>query len=195
MKRSISFGLFFIIIWQGFPPEASGTLMDQDYFTASESPGNEQLLRSVDTYHTNKAERSMRDGKYGHAVDDLKYTLDRFPNHPRALMLMSLAARLTKDFSLVLPYYRKALKLYPQHALTHAQFGSYLVDVGRSDLGIAQLEVALEIDPKLAQAHAWLAIAYFRSGRSELARAAVERARELGFTGRIDGEASGKLPE
>ena len=82
-------------------------------------------------------------------------------------------------------YYEKALKLFPQYAITHAQYGSYLVGIGNSKAGIAQLEKAVEMNPRLMQAHTWLAQAYAKSGNAERARQVTERARELQSGGEL----------
>jgi tetratricopeptide (TPR) repeat protein len=127
-------------------------------------------------------------GKYQYAIADLIYTLDRFVNHPKALQLMGSLAELTNGPSLAIPYYQRALKLYPQYALTHAQFGVYLVDTGHINSGTAELKKAIEINPNLAIAYAWLASAYSRNGNLESARQAAERARALGYRGKIAGQ-------
>jgi predicted Zn-dependent protease len=124
------------------------------------------------------------------AIRDVKYTLDRFPNHPKGLMLLGVVARLTNDPSFAVNYYKRALSLFPQYAITHVQYGEYLVSVGLTNEGIGQLKRAIEIDPKLAVAYAGLAKAYAKGGNSELSRQAAKQARELGYTGKIGGQSS-----
>ncbi len=165
-----------------------GTLINQDYFTANQYPEVKQTLYLVEIGHMNqRVWNDLSAGRYGATLGDVKYTLDKFPNHPNALLLMGSVARLTGNLSLPIPYYEKALKLYPQYASTHAQYGSYLVDVGLVEAGIGKLKQAIEMDPQLTSAHAWLAGAYYKSGNSELARQAAEQARRLGYKGRIPG--------
>jgi superkiller protein 3 len=90
-------------------------------------------------------------------------------------------SRIRKEPSLAIPFYAKALQLYPQYAITHAQYGSYLTDIGQVEQGIVALKKAVEIDPKLALAYDWLARAYAKSGDLELSRQAAEKAKELGL--------------
>jgi Tfp pilus assembly protein PilF len=66
----------------------------------------------------------------------------------------------------------------------------YLVDIGKIDAGIQKLQKAIEIDPGLGQAHAWLAKAYYKNGNSELARQAAEKAKALGYRGKITWQSS-----
>lgn len=169
-----------------------GTLVNQDYFTADLYPETKYLLFSVEKNHlNNRVWADFYAGRYYGVLPDLNYILDKFPNHPRALMLLGTIAKITGEVSMPLPYYIKALKLYPQYALIHAQSGNYLVDIGRVDLGISKLEEAVKLDPTLARAHAWLAKAYYKSGKPDLARQAADRARSLGYKGKIrhDGHA------
>jgi Tfp pilus assembly protein PilF len=161
---------------------SAGTLINQDYFIANQYRETKELLYLLERHHLNQ--RVLTDfsaGRFNYALTDIQYILERMVNHPKALELMGSIARLTKAPSLPIPYYENALKLYPQYALTHAQYGAYLVDIGRIDAGIAKLKQAIEMDPKLAAAYAWLAKAYLKTGNQELARQAAEQAKALGY--------------
>ena len=75
--------------------------------------------------HLNKVTGWIQQGRIGNAVDDLIYVLDRFPNQPRALQLLPLVASLSKNQGLAVTYFEKALRQFPQYALTHAQYGLF----------------------------------------------------------------------
>jgi Tfp pilus assembly protein PilF len=94
------------------------------------------------------------------AIEDFKYTLDRFPNHPEALQLMSTVAQITKVPSLANNYFEKAISMFPQYALTRAQYGLFLVSIGKMDAGIEKLKESTEVDSKFAGGYAGLAHAY-----------------------------------
>lgn len=162
-----------------------------DYFTAHQTAQSKHLLYLVERAHLNpNVFAGLRAGNLqGQNVGDLDYTLRRFPNHPTALQLMGSATRITNRYDLGLFYFKKAVGLYPQYALTHAQYGEYLASIGRVSEGITELKKALEMDPKLAPAYAWLAKAYRLSGHSELARQADEQAKKLGYLREIPKEA------
>ncbi|HXH11222.1 MAG TPA: tetratricopeptide repeat protein [Alphaproteobacteria bacterium] len=174
--------LLFLVVWGGSVAYAHHGA-PHDYFTAGQDPGAQQYLSLVETAHTNKAVDWMRKGRLGDAIADLKYTLERFPNHPKGLLLMGVVGGLSSNPALALPYYERALRLFPQYALTHAQYGAYLVELGRTDAGIAKLQHAVEMNPRSAPAYGWLAKAYAKAGKRELAQQAAARARELGFRG------------
>ena len=163
----------------------AGELINMDYFTAKDDTETTHLLHLVEIAHTNKVLPQIGKNDYGGALSDIKYTLNRFPNHPRGLVLMGLYARLTKSYSLVVPYYEKAIRLFPQYALTYAQYGAYMIMLGKVDSGIKRLEQAVEMNPELVFAHVWLAAAYQKIGDLKLSRESESKARDLGYKGEI----------
>jgi tetratricopeptide (TPR) repeat protein len=184
-----------------------GYAQNADYFTASQNPDLKHYLFIVENNHLlgcshngdpiitseNQKPRidnrggtvaDMKNGRFDYAKYDLNYVLERFVNHPKALMILGVFAKLTKAPLFPIPYYEKALMLYPQYALTHAQYGAYLVDIGRTDAGIAKLKKAIGMDPNLAFGHQMLVKAYLKIGNKDLARQAAERAKEISQKGR-----------
>lgn len=155
-----------------------------DYFADNDS-GTKHYAQIVETAHMNKISEWIRNGRIGNALADCKYTLDRIPNHPKGLMLAQIVARVTKNPKLAIGYYQRAMKLYPQYAITRAQYGTYLVDEGNVKAGIGELQKAVEMDPKLAFGHAQLAKAYLKVGNTELARQAAGQAKQLGYKGKV----------
>ncbi len=169
--------------------QAEQRILDNNFYAASNDDWVKSILDSVERhhlFHSTEADRGgvmrlMQMGKFKHAIAELKYVLDRIVNHPMALHLLGQVARAANDLSLPIEYFERAIRLYPGYAFTHAQYGTYLVDIGSLAPGIAQLQKAIELDPRLASAHAGLARAYLKSGKPELARQAAQRARELGY--------------
>lgn len=163
----------------------AGELINMDYFTAKQDSETTHLLRLVEIAHTNRVLPQISKNDYGGALTDIKYTLNRFPNHPVGLVLMGLYARLNKTYALAFPYFEKAIRLFPQHALTHAQYGAYMITLGSTDGGIKKLQQALEMNSELVFAHVWLAAVYYKIGNVELGRQSETKARELGYKGTI----------
>lgn len=170
------------------PQKRMATLADEatgtpylDYFNPNNDPHIRWLIKDQETNHLLPAKNDLLGGRYDKAIADLRFLLDRFVNHPRGLIVLGAAAKLTKQPALALRYYERAVKIYPQYALTHAQYGAYLVELGNTKSGIAKLQRAVEIDPQLAVAQSWLAQAYYKSGNVELARQTAEHARALGY--------------
>lgn len=163
----------------------AGTLINQDYFTANSYPSVKQLLILVEAFHVNtkSIKVNFREGHYDPVIGDMKYTLEKFPNHPKALLMLSSLAILTKSIALPIPFYEKALKLYPQYALTHAQYGKYLADIGRVSAGIAHLQEALSIEPSLSVAQKWLASIRAKSGAKKPTQQSSEQSRSSSSEG------------
>jgi tetratricopeptide (TPR) repeat protein len=173
---------------------AAGELINMDYFVAKQDSETTHLLNLVEVAHTNRVLPQISKNDYGGALSDIKYTLNRFPNHPLGLVLVGLYARLTKSYGLPVPYYEKAIRLFSQHALTHAQYGAYMVTLGTIDPGIKKLEQALEMNPELVFAHVWLAAANYKSGNLDLGRQSEARARELGYKGAVSVDSLQNIP-
>jgi tetratricopeptide (TPR) repeat protein len=159
--------------------------MNQDYFIADQYWEIKQNRGLLEKHHLTNP-RVLADfaaGRWASVIADLKFILERMPNHPKALQVLGHVAKTSLQDSLPIPYYEHALKLYPQYAITHAQYGAYLVAIGHLEAGIVRLNHAKDMDQKLVAAHVWLAKAYLKSGHPDLARQAKERARALGYKG------------
>ena len=151
----------------------------RDYF----DPTHRVELTTVEKYHLTKETFWMEfnSKRYHYALKELEFVLRHFPNHPKALQLAELVAKMWDKPHLAIPYYEKAVTLFPQHAITHAQYGNYLVDTGQAEKGIKRLQTAIEMDPKLPVAYYWLWEAYTKNGNVEKARQIAEKAKELGI--------------
>jgi predicted Zn-dependent protease len=167
------------------------TQVEKDYFHAANDRNVKQQLNNAEHFHLNKSVlENIATGKYKYALGDINFTLKYFPNHPRALQLLTTIAVLSKNRALPIPYFEKAIRLYPSHAITHAQYGNYLVVIGDLENGIQKLNHAVYMDPKLTAGHVWLAQAHGKKGDVQAAREARERAKELGYSGSLPGEAA-----
>jgi tetratricopeptide (TPR) repeat protein len=162
----------------------TGTL-NLNYFNPDNDPHITWLIGDVELNHLKLAIESMRHGWLQEAYKDLNFILIRFINHPQALAYMGMLGKMMNKSTLVLPYYEHALTVYPEFALTQAQFGNYLVEINRVDDGIARLKLAIEKDPKLVPANVWLAKAYAKKGNIELARQFENQAKALGYKGQL----------
>ena len=170
--------------------------VNKDYFKAGENADNKELLGNVERNHmgaSNFYKHWVR-GELGAAIADLRYTLWVFPNHAKALHYLGRLSILSKEPTVAIPYFEKAIEMFPEYAYTRAQFGAYLSDIGQLDAAIEMLDQALVMDAGLAPAHAWLSVAYTRLGKTDLAQKSEARARELGFKGTIDSGAPSVAP-
>ncbi len=158
-----------------------------DYFEAAQMgmEGIGAYMRVLESAHVNNVPGQISRGELNAALANIRYTLDRFPNHPRSLQQLSIVAQITKNTALGVSYFEKAVSEFPNYAITHAQFGLYLVSIGNMDGGLEQLNQSISIDPKLPAGYAGLAHAYAKKGDLRRAKEAAQKARELGFTGKL----------
>lgn len=173
-----------------------GEKLYNDYFAKDRDNG---LLAMVEKYHLNPETSTFwklfRGKEYGYAIKDMEFILRYYSNHPKALSLLCSLSGLLKQNAHPIGFFQKAISQYPQHALTHAQFGSYLATINQIQPGIDQLREAIKLDPKLAIAHAWLAEALLKDGKRDLAKESLKTARQLGFTGSVEGMDSEPAPQ
>lgn len=159
----------------------SSAIAQQDYFAADKC--GQCYLTILEGAHVRRIPEILSSGRLWDAMDNIKYTLDRFPNHPIALQQLSEVSQMMKNTSLAVEYFEKAITRYPQYALTRAQYGLFLVSINNVDAGIEKLNQAIEADPKLSAGYAGLAHAYVKKGDLTQAREAANKARELGYRG------------
>lgn len=192
MKRKRIAWMWFLYLcavpWIAYGQWEVGPPPGRDFFTAGEDAERLRDLGLNDLYHTNRVVHSIKVGRYDEAIADLKFVLDKWPNHPRALLLIESVGKMTQVPTLPIPYYEKALQMYPQYAITYAQYGKYLVEIEQAEKGIQHLKLAIEKDEKLVAAHVWLAEAYSKHGQKQLAKKEAEVARSLGFQGELPSE-------
>ena len=191
MLRTVTFSIVLMVVGcvygyaqDGIDHGPTGTL-NLDYFNPRGNAHIKWLINDMNRAHLQPAIRNIGAGRLKNAKDDLNYILIRFINHPQALALAALVAIASKDSTWAMQHYERALNLYPQYALTHAQYGKYMADIDMVDRGLEKLKKAAEMDPNLAATHVWLAAAYAKSGNAELAQEAAEKARSLGYKGNL----------
>jgi len=166
----------------GIDHGTTGTL-NLDYFNGTNDPHITWLKGDQYEAHIKPLINAFGQGDLKRTRVELEFILARFVNHPQALAIAGTFAVLIKNPTWAMPYFEKAVSIYPQYALTHAQYGKYLTDIGMVDKALERLKKAAEMDPKLVGAQVWLAAAYAKSGNADLARESAEKARSLGFKG------------
>lgn len=149
-----------------------------DYF----DPQKRQLLVQLKRYHLDAAVKDMNDRKLNIAQTEVDFVLHWVPNHVEGLLVNEAIAKAKGFPEQAMSRYVRALELYPNHAITHVQFGAFLLDLGRVDAAIDSLNAAVRLDPSLGMAHSYLAKAYREKGDPD--RAASEEAEARKYLGR-----------
>lgn len=130
-----------------------------DFYSTGSNPDAKRYLGLAEEYHLTNTTfwERYRSRDWVRARDELIFILRIVPNHPKVLYLLEAVASETEDVTYPIAYYERALRLYPQHPITRARYGRYLVRIGKREAGAAQLERALSEDPSLDAARGWLA--------------------------------------
>lgn len=181
--------------------QRGGTPALNDYF--SQDPATKGLLRNVEAHHLNKLPyikdipnfsiKNLIVSDIYAAYIEMKYVLDRFPNHPKALEIMGDLSKMMDDDLLGIFYYERAISLYPHYAITHFQYGAFLMDIGKIDEAINEFQKAKDIEPNFAEPYHMLSIAHMKRGEIELAKEFGKKAQLLGYKDPIsDNTAVGK---
>lgn len=136
---------------------------------------------------------------------DLNYTLQAFPNHPKALVVMSeflekhrpCTEQILKERSSPLEaarelgsgsweernadyYFRKGIEFRPKQIEARVLYGSYLRQKGRTKEALRELTAAQKIMPNSADVHYQLGMVYLDIGDSNLALEHARKAYSLG---------------
>lgn len=164
------------------PPYVKGST-GGDYYNPEEA----RELALVETYHFGPTVESLQRGQSASLASDIAYTLEHFPNHPRALSAMArLAQRLRKErvpatrFS-VECYFQRAIAFVPEDGTAQALYGAYLLALRRDKDALAQLESAVALQPGHAAAWYNLGLARMRQKDYPAALIAAHKAYGLGF--------------
>lgn len=164
------------------PPYSKGAT-GGDYYNAEDAKG----LPVVEAFHFAPQVEALQRGMSGTLAGDIGYTLEHFPNHPRALSAMArLALRSGKDrppgaAHTVECYFERAVAFVPADGVARALYGAYLLSLRRDSDAIEQLHAAVEIQPGNAAAWYNLGLAKVRRKEWPAALEAAHKAYGLGF--------------
>lgn len=154
-----------------------------DYTNAEDRKG----LSVVEQYHFTASVEGLIKGASGPLGGDIGYTLDRFPNHHRALAAMSKLALRDKNRKphgaryTIDCYFERAVRFRPQDARVRTLYGSYLLAVGQADGALSQLEQAAVLEPDNPTAHYNLGLLYLQKKDYAKARSSAHKAYSQGF--------------
>lgn len=164
------------------PPYVKGTT-GGDFYNPDDAKG----LAVVENFHFGPSVEALQRGQSGSLGADIGYTLEHFPNHPRALAAMArLALRLRKERvpgarHSVECYFQRAIGFAPENGAAQAMFGAYLLSLRRDREAIEQLESAVSLQPGHAAAWYNLGLARTRQKAYPAALEAAHKAYGLGF--------------
>lgn len=133
-----------------------------DYRTATK-----EQRTLVESFHFTRSVETLSAGATGAIGGDLDYTLNKFPNHLRALSAMMRLSEKTRSMRPagakypVECYFDRALRFAPNDAQVRALYGFYLIQGKREKEARIQLTAAEQLGTPDAQLAYNLGLAYF----------------------------------
>lgn len=164
------------------PPYTKGAT-GGDYYNPDDARG----LHVVENYHFAPQVEALQRGQTGQLGGDIAYTLEHFPNHPRALSAMArLALRLHQQQPPgaryeVECYFQRAMRFVPEDGVVKALYGAYLLTLRRDKEALEQLEAAVAVQPGHAAGWYNLGLARLRMKAYPGALEAAHKAYAMGF--------------
>jgi len=142
-----------------------------------------QLLEDVEQYHLDKGKRQLLSGghRLEYAWDNFEFILAHFPNHPQALRHLYQTAKKMGSPHKAEPFFRRALRLYPDEPASHTLYGIFNYEQGEPEKAAEQFRTALELEPGSAEIEYNLGLALFASGQYTEAERLATQAYEAGF--------------
>lgn len=144
-------------------------------------------LPIVERFHFTPDVESLRQGRSGSVIGDLRYTLRAFPNHHRALSAVAryglAGGRIPDDDYIpsVDCYFERALAFRPDDAAVHVIYANYLFKRGERDDARKQYEEALRLAPESIEVNYAAGLYFADVGDLERARALAEIAYGNGY--------------
>lgn len=126
-----------------------------NYYLSLKSP----FLAKTEQYHLEQAQRKLNEQDFEQAWNELAFVLHYFPNHPKALSLLSdLSFKLQQPIR-AKRYFERALSLYPDHAPTYSLYGEFLIRDAKYTLAITQFKKAIVLDKNSSEYQNQLSLA------------------------------------
>jgi len=157
--------------------DPNGAIADLDRMLALDPGNGNGLLRRAEAY--------LMTGYSEAALADLRTVLTYYPEGPvaeHALLELGHQAILKGDLNTAKAHFDHLVSIAPENALGRCNRGITLAALGADEAALADLDLALALDPTLERAHTHRAVVLLRNGRRAEACAALQRAHVLGDT-------------
>jgi tetratricopeptide (TPR) repeat protein len=159
----------------------SSVVPNTDYNFDRSNSALRQQLNNVEQHHLGQGIARIRTRDWSAAYADLDFILGYFPNHPKALELLSdvcLGWKSRKcDFS---SYAERAVAVNPKTASTYVVIGIHAMREKRFDDAVNSFKQAIALHPDSLNAHYNLGLTYLNKKDYQRANEHAQRAYELG---------------
>lgn len=142
------------------------------------------LLKNNENHHLKEAITMMASGKpweIEYVKQNLTYLLPRWPNHPRALQLVSEVAIRTHDPAYAIEWFNKAIDAFPRVYQTYVLYGVFLYRINEYSKAEENFRKAEELNPDSSEANYNLGLALFAQHKYKQANRYAQRAYSLGY--------------
>lgn len=182
MRRIASTALFcWFLVWSAplYAQEVPGCgSLENAYgpFDYRDPENKRDKLPIVESFHFTPEVESLRRGRSGSVIGDLRYTLRAFPNHHRALIAVARygleGGRIPEEESVpsVDCFFERAITFRPDDAAVHVIYGNYLFKRGERDDARKQYEEALRLAPDSTEINYVAGLYFVEVGDLERAR-------------------------
>ncbi len=149
---------------------------------------NPHLFHLVEIAHFTPSVEELLQGNTSQKVGpDLDYTLNAYPNHPRALnALVGLAIKGKTNHPdgmkyTVECYFQRASQIAPDDPIPHLVHGNYLAKTGKDNEALAEYQAAEKLDPQNANLQYNMGLLYFNLKQYDQALSYAHKAYDNGF--------------
>ena len=142
------------------------------------------LLKNNEEHHLRKAEMQLDSGNphlVQYVKQDLQYMLVRWPNHPKALQMVSSIAAQTKDPAYAIKWFEKAIDAFPSVYQTHTLYGIFLYHIEKYAKATDEFRKAVELNPNSSETNYNLGLALFAEHKYEESNKYAQRAYSKGY--------------
>ena len=168
----------------GYAGDVPGAYGPFDYRTATKE---QKYLVEIAGGHFTPSVEALKSGTTSTLGGEMNYTLNAFPNHPRALMAMIRLGQRDKTDKpkgsrhTIECWLERAIQFRPDDLSVKQIRGVYYSMQKQYRMAIADFELVVEQEPDNANAHYNLGLAYLEVGDYDRALTEAKKARSLGF--------------
>ena len=142
------------------------------------------LLKNNEEHHLKEAITMMASGKpweIEYVKQQMFYMLPRWPNHPKALQIVSEIARRTHDPAYAIGWFTKAIDAFPDVYQTYVLYGIFLYRGDKYAEAEKNFRKAVELNPNSSETNYNLGLALLAEHKYEQANKYAQRAYKLGY--------------
>lgn len=154
---------------------------NRDYYAPLVGQNDRDLFKNVELHHLGLGHEELENKRYDAALAHAEFMLRYYPNHPKALNLLSqICLRWKSPDCNAQEWFERAVARNPSAPVTYTLQGIYLHRIKRYQEAVESYKKALELDPSSVNAHYNLGLTYLELKQYEPANEQAQKAYALG---------------